>query len=157
MGGSVMVARGGAGGGVSGRERGGSGQDTGCSLHVFVSSGVCRHVEGVGGPGEILVACWGCQSVAVERGSEFADIDGGGLEIFELNVDELVGGSVFVGVSDDELQVTQRLFECGQLRLKLVQLADGCYGLVEVRDLWQGVHVFLDFADDLGIEGSLKL
>ena len=79
------------------------------------------------------------------------------MEIFELDVDELVGGSVFVGVSDDELQVTQRLFECGQLRLKLVQLADGCYGLVEVRDLWQGVHVLLDFADDLGVEGSLKL
>jgi len=112
-----MVARGGAGGGVSRRERGGDGQDTDCSLRVFVSSGVCRHVEGVGGPGEILVACWGCQSWAVERRSKFADIDGGGLEMFELNVDELVRGSIFVDVSDDELQVAQRLFEGGELRL----------------------------------------
>ena len=49
------------------------------------------------------MACWDGQNGAVERGSQFADVDGCGLEIFELNVDELVGGSVFVGVGDDKL------------------------------------------------------
>ena len=71
------------------------------------------------------MACWDRQSWAVEceRGSEFANVDGGGLEIFELNVDKLVCGGIFVGVSDDEFQVTQWLPQCGELRLELVHLS----------------------------------
>ena len=123
---------------------------------MVVSPGVRCNVERVGGPRKLLGNC-GNPSGTFEGRRKFACIGRGCLEVFQLNVDELIDCCVFVGVSDDEFRVAEWLLKCGELRLELVHLANCCHCFVKVGDFWKSVHIPFDFADDLGVECSLTL
>jgi hypothetical protein len=57
----------------------------------------------------------------------------------------------------DEFAVRHGLQQCLELRLQHVDVAKSSDSLRKVRDLWQGVHILLDFARDVGIKDALVL
>ena len=61
-----------------------------------------------------------------------------------------------VAVSGNHFQIGQRSMKSTQFRLKLVEMSKSVNRFVIVADGGQGMHVFLDLADDLRIKSPFE-
>jgi len=62
-----------------------------------------------------------------------------------------------VAVSDYQFQIGEGRLKSAQFRLKLIEVTESADCFVIVIDNGQGIHVLLDFADDLRIESPFTL